>query len=383
MLAARSAPMRPAGPGEAGERGGPAHARPPQRPDRRGRRPRRTPPTARPRMAHRHDRRAATGGNRRRSGRARGRPGDAGDRRAGPDHPRRHRGRGVPLGRQRLRPGRGRRGGGVAGQPQHGLPGRAGPEQVVPIVPAACLFDLYVAARHARRPDASWGVAAARAASSRALAQGCVGAGTGARIGGGGAVVLKGGTGSASVVAADGTVVAALVAANPSGGVVDPRTGVLHGLDVGLPGEWGDLRRPSRRDVAAATGGGAHRGRGPRQATVLAVVATDATLTRAEATRLAFAGHDGMARAVRPSHAMTDGDVVFSLATGARALVEADPSDGPEVGVVAPRSARRVDGPRRRRGHPCRGPRRARGHRRRRAALLPGGLSLGGDPLGP
>jgi L-aminopeptidase/D-esterase-like protein len=105
------------------------------------------------------------------------------------------------------------------------------------------------------------------------------------------------------------------VCVNPGGGVIDPNTGVLYGAAFGLPGEFGDLAPPTRAEVRQpwAPVGDRRRAGGN---TVLAVVATDARLTKPEAHRLAMAGHDGMARGIRPIHGMGDGDVVFSLATG-------------------------------------------------------------------
>lgn len=183
--------------------------------------------------------------------------------------------------------------------------------QVVPIVPAACLFDIVGGGDFGHRPDASFGRAAAEAASD-ALLQGTVGAGTGARAGG-----LKGGVGSASVVLDDGVTVAALVAVNSGGNVADPATGVLYGQRYGLGDEFEGLRDPQPGDVAAAQPW--LRGPRPRN-TVLMVVATDAALVKAEACRVAMAAHDGLARAVTPVHCMTDGDIAFCVATGVRAL---------------------------------------------------------------
>ena len=124
-----------------------------------------------------------------------------------------------------------------------------------------------------------------------------------------------------------GITVAALVVLNSGGSPVDPATGELWGANRGLRGEFPNLRRPSRADLRA------FRElpwppRGPEPSnTTLAVVATDADLTKAELTRVAGAGHDGMARAIDPIHTYTDGDVVFTLSTRARPVPEA-PSDG-------------------------------------------------------
>jgi putative pantetheine hydrolase len=214
------------------------------------------------------------------------------------------------------------------GARQVGFPVGPEPHQVVPIVPAACLFDLGAGGSFVHRPDATFGRAAAEAASGRAVRQGTVGAGTGAHAG-----PLKGGIGSASVVLPNGITVAALVALNPGGSVVDPATGELYGRRHLLPGELSGLRRPGAADARAARAvlsGIASGGN-----TLLAVVATDAALAKHECTRLAVAGHDGMARAVRPIHTMTDGDIVFALATGGRPL-----PDDASPGVLQPASFR-------------------------------------------
>jgi putative pantetheine hydrolase len=192
--------------------------------------------------------------------------------------------------------------------------------EVVPIVGTAALFDLGAGGLFANRPDASWGAAAAGSATRRRIRQGCVGAGTGARSGLRTGLPLKAGLGSASVVLPGGLTVAALVAVNPGGSVVDPGTGELYGARFGLPGEFADLRRPAAADLAKPGAGPAIVAWPPPRQTVLAVVATDAGLTKGECNRLAVAGHDGMARAIRPIHGMADGDVVFSLATGDRDL---------------------------------------------------------------
>ncbi|MGW5064828.1 P1 family peptidase [Streptomyces cyaneofuscatus] len=202
----------------------------------------------------------------------------------------------------------------------------AEPGQVVPVVPAAALFDLGRGGDWRARPDASTGRAAVEAAAASEpgtpVAEGNVGAGTGAVAG-----QLKGGIGTASVRLASGVTVAALVAVNAAGSVLDPRTGVLFGeYGAGEPPAYpapathtAAVRRLAReREAAEAAGGGA-----PPFNTTIAVVATDAALVRAQAQKLAGTAHDGMARAVRPVHLLTDGDTVFALATG-RVRVESE-----------------------------------------------------------
>ncbi len=193
------------------------------------------------------------------------------------------------------------------------------PGAVVPIVPSAVLFDLGrggPADDPALRPTAATGAGAVDAASGGPVAQGVVGAGTGAVVGG-----LKSGIGTASAVL-DGehgtTTVAALAAVNAAGSAVDPDTGGLLGARLGLPGELappavGDAARAALR---VATGGPLRPRLGT--ATTLAVVATDATLDKAGCARLAAMGHDGLARALAPAHTAVDGDTVFALATGTR-----------------------------------------------------------------
>jgi putative pantetheine hydrolase len=191
-----------------------------------------------------------------------------------------------------------------------GLPIGSQPHHVVPIVPAAVLFDLGLGGRFDARPDAAFGYRAAGAARRGSVRQGTVGAGTGAHAGG-----LKGGIGTASVVLDSGITVAALVAANPGGSPVDPATGELWGARYGLPGEFAHLRRPARAEARAYVADPPMR---PPLNTTLAVVATDARLDKSECGRMAMTAHDGMARAVSPIHLYTDGDVAFALATGAR-----------------------------------------------------------------
>ncbi|MEU4210190.1 P1 family peptidase [Streptomyces sp. NPDC026206] len=208
---------------------------------------------------------------------------------------------------------------------------RVGPDpaQVVPVVPAAALFDLGRGGDWRARPDAALGREAAEAAArtpvGAPVAQGNVGAGTGAVAGG-----LKGGIGTAGVVLPSGVTVAALAAVNAAGAVADPSTGVLYGRLY----EGGRVTYPeperhlaAQRALDAARRESAERWAAsarPPLNTTIAVVATDAALTRAQAQKLAGTAHDGLARAVRPVHLLTDGDTVFALATGARPLPEED-----------------------------------------------------------
>lgn len=201
-----------------------------------------------------------------------------------------------------------------------GLPVGVG---VVPIVPAAVVFDLGRGGAYGARPDASTGFAAYRAAvgptGAGPVPLGVVGAGTGAVAGG-----LKGGVGGASAVLAGEVTVAALVVLNASGSPVDAATGELYGARYGLPGEFAALGRPSSGELAAARAAGLPRTLldGPLRATTLAVLGTDATLDKAQCALLAGMGADGLARAVRPVHTMLDGDLTFALSTAARPAPE-------------------------------------------------------------
>ncbi|MEV4474047.1 P1 family peptidase [Nonomuraea sp. NPDC049504] len=177
---------------------------------------------------------------------------------------------------------------------------------VVPIVPAAVIFDLGRGGAFRATPGASFGAAAYDAALDGTVpGQGSVGAGTGAVAGG-----LAGGAGMASAVLDDGTTVAALGVVNAAGSVLDPLDGTLAGARYGLPGEFAHLRAPDPGEVAAWA-----PERAPSFNTTIGVVATDRTLTKAQCGKLAGVAHDGLARAIRPAHTMTDGDTVFGLAT--------------------------------------------------------------------
>ncbi|MEW1654496.1 MULTISPECIES: P1 family peptidase [unclassified Streptomyces] len=247
---------------------------------------------------------------------------------------------------------------------------RVGPDpaQVVPVVPAAALFDLGRGGDWRARPDAALGRAAAedaaRTSPGSPVAQGNVGAGTGAVCGG-----FKGAVGTASAVLPSGITVAALAAVNAAGSFADPRTGALHGAPGPRPAP--EVHAAARLRLAEARATSAARSAAsvhPPLNTTLAVVATDAVLTRAQAHKLAGTAHDGLARALRPVHLLNDGDTVFTLATGDRPLADlaalADPAFGVHLQagalndilaagadvltravVKAARSATSVDGP--------------------------------------
>ncbi len=191
------------------------------------------------------------------------------------------------------------------------------PDRVVPIVPGAILFDLGRAGAWRHHPSAADGRAAYDAASDEPVAQGNVGAGTGARVGG-----FKGGVGSASVVLDSGVTVAALVVANAVGWPVDLRTGELYAAQLGLADEFSHVGRPSEAELAAARERYAAQPDAlpglPGMATTIGVVATDATLTKAQCQKLAGIGHDGYARALKPVHTLFDGDTIFAVSTCVR-----------------------------------------------------------------
>ncbi|MFI6922812.1 P1 family peptidase [Nonomuraea spiralis] len=226
---------------------------------------------------------------------------------------------------------------------------------VVPIVPAAVIYDLGRGGDFRATPDATLGTAAydaahptptipspqgtvtldggaarvggpapsrravtnggaARFATAPAVASGSIGAGTGALAGG-----LAGGVGTASAVLPGGVTVAALAVVNAAGSVLDPAGATLAGIRYGLPGEFDHLRLPDAAEAEAWR---------PDKVTsfntTIGVVATDLTLTKAQCGKLAGVAHDGLARAIRPAHTMVDGDTVFGLATCAR------PAPGPD-----------------------------------------------------
>lgn len=235
------------------------------------------------------------------------------------------------------------------------------PDVRVPIVPAAVIFDLLLGERDV--PDADMGRAAladaldgsdAGSNSGPDSGSGCVGAGTGAMAG-----AIKGGVGRAAVTLADGSTVAAIVVANPMGAVAgpdgrlwaDPDRGAIPESALAAIGERfvGLTKVPVPKD-AAGDGGDGDVG---KLNTTIGCIVTDAALTQDQAKRLAMAGHDGLARTIRPAHLPMDGDTLFCLATGtfraAGALEgEKDPagpsaSDSVDPAVLALLSAAAAD----------------------------------------
>ena len=161
-------------------------------------------------------------------------------------------------------------------------------------------------------PRAEHGYEACVNADSGPVEQGSVGAGTGASVGKarGRSAAVKGGLGSASAVMGDGTVVGALMAVNAFGEVVDEAGTVVAGARDEENGRFADTIEDLRKGRTKTTAG---------ENTTIGVVATNAALNKAEVNRVALMAQDGVAMAVRPAHTMSDGDVVFALATGENA----------------------------------------------------------------
>lgn len=188
----------------------------------------------------------------------------------------------------------------------------------VPIVPAAILFDLPIG-KDGVRPTAEMGYQACENATSDPVEQGSVGAGTGARIGAmfGNERASKGGIGSATIELGNGLIISALIAVNSGGDIIDEQGQILAGLRtedgtgfVGLLNVITDLLTADSKPEN-------------RENTVIGVVATNAKLSNAHTYKVAQMAHDGMARAVNPTHTMRDGDAIFALSTGE---IPSDPS---------------------------------------------------------
>jgi L-aminopeptidase/D-esterase-like protein len=187
----------------------------------------------------------------------------------------------------------------------------------VPIVPAAILFDLDIGDPQTR-PDATMGYAACEAATDATVAEGNVGAGTGATAGKilGSARAMKSGLGTAAISLGGGLIVGAVIAANPFGDVVDPDTGDI------LAGTRKRGLLPSSRSCELANTLSVMRslaGKAVLQfasSTIIGVVATNGRLTKEQANKVAQMAQDGIARAIRPAHTLFDGDTLFTLATG-------------------------------------------------------------------
>ena len=233
---------------------------------------------------------------------------------------------------------------------EQGIGVRVG-QAIVPIVSSAILFDLGLITDKVR-PGAGEGYAAAQAASGVPIPEGSVGAGTGATVGKilGPARAVKAGIGSAALVLPDGNTVAALIAVNAVGDVVDHRTGQLIAgprrrsgpgpvpefIPGFVPAVQVLLEGEPDQDSGSGSGSGPNSGAQsevsePMSNTTIGVVATDATLTKQEANWLARISHDGLALSIRPCHTSRDGDTMFALATNRRS----PPGDLTALGAAA------------------------------------------------
>ena len=208
-----------------------------------------------------------------------------------------------------------------------------GGPSVSPVVPAAILFDL------GNGGDKDWGMEppydalgaeAYDAVTSEAFKLGNMGAGFGATAG-----TLKGGLGSASVATQSGIQIGALVAVNSFGSVLIPGTDCFWAWPFERDNEFGACR-PNNKTIDQSFGAGTKaEARAPKHNTTIGVVATNATLSPADAKRVAMMAQDGLARAIRPAHTLLDGDSLFVLATGQVALPDPAPFSLSEVGALA------------------------------------------------
>jgi len=201
---------------------------------------------------------------------------------------------------------------------EKGLGYPVGGGQVVPIVPAAILFDLGRGGDWKIRPTAEYGYAACVMARDGAVDQGNVGAGTGAVNGWAAGLPLKGGIGTASVDLGNGVIIGAIVAVNAFGSTVNPKTGEFYARYLEIGDEF-KLKKPSSATAISLNYYSMALNNDADLAgknTTIGVVATNVKLTKAQALKVAQMAHDGLARAIQPAHTMYDGDTIFALATG-------------------------------------------------------------------
>ena len=180
-------------------------------------------------------------------------------------------------------------------------------ETVVPIVPAAVLFDLNVGSSSVR-PGVDWGYKAAQEANDSPIASGNIGAGMGATVGKllGPSRATKGGLGSARIDLDNGVIVSALVAVNAVGEIVDTVSNtVVAGIRASDVGQYDSAVDIALGNTAKALVAGTN--------TTLGLIATNANLSKAQLKKVAEMAHDGMARAIRPIHTQFDGDTVFAV----------------------------------------------------------------------
>ncbi|TMC91432.1 MAG: P1 family peptidase [Chloroflexi bacterium] len=190
----------------------------------------------------------------------------------------------------------------------------------VPIVPAAAILDLGFGSASVR-PDAAAGYRACEQATTEAIPQGNIGAGTGATVGKllGPGFMMKGGLGSASTRMDDGTLVGAIVVVNALGDVIDPQTQqVIAGA-----------RNPLGGFIAS----------NPFDNTTIAVIATSANLPKGATNKVAQMAHDGIAQVIRPAHTMFDGDTVFALALGTASQPKEAATTASQVSMIGATAA--------------------------------------------
>lgn len=201
-------------------------------------------------------------------------------------------------------------------QHNQGFPVGSQPGEVVPLVPSAIIYDLGRGGSFTARPDTGFGYRAISNNTSGRVGQGVVGAGAGAVAGG-----FKSGVGTASVELGNGIVVGALMVDNSVGSAVNPENCGFYARYLELGHEFGRLRLPSAAECSAWRAGTAStRGAGSAQSgssmnTTIGVVATNATLTKAQAWKMAQVAQDGEARAISPVHTLFDGDTIFAMST--------------------------------------------------------------------
>ena len=192
---------------------------------------------------------------------------------------------------------------------EHNIGYKVGQNGVVPIVPSAILFDLGFGGSARIRPTAECGYKAAESATTDPVKEGNVGAGAGATVGKSAGRPMKAGIGSAAIRLPNGLVVAALVAVNAVGDIIDPSSGQVI---AGTRTEDGKYLADARKLLRMGVGRDGRAG----ENTTIGVVATNAKMTKVQAQKMAQMAHDGYARAISPVHTPGDGDTIFSLATG-------------------------------------------------------------------
>lgn len=201
---------------------------------------------------------------------------------------------------------------------------------IIPLVPGAIIFDLLSGGEQdwTDNPYRALGRAAFDAASEE-FELGSIGAGKGAMT-----AMMKGGLGSASLVLESGITVGALVAANPMGSATTPGDRHFWAAPFEVDDEFGGLGTDSATGLGRSLDSRKVTAMLERANTTIAIVATDAALTKAECQRVATAAHDGIARACVPAHSPADGDLVFSVSTGAKPM-QAPPRDLALIGHAA------------------------------------------------